>query len=92
MNFLFNEDKNTMVITTRNIITKNDIITTVYHDSDDGMWQFLGKIQIEEANAILVSLEEICLIDESVNELSQMPCGFMAYKENDKWIMSKYSE
>ncbi|WP_407396674.1 hypothetical protein [Treponema sp.] len=91
MKFLFKEDKNTMVITTSNIINKTDIITTVYHDSDDGMWQFLGKIQIDETNAVLVSLEEICMIDESVNELYQMPCGYMAYREIDLWKVSKYS-
>ncbi len=91
MKFLFKEDKNTMVITTRNVINKCDIITTVYHDNDDGMWQFLGKTQIDETNAVLVSLEEICMIDESVNELHQMPCGYMAYRENSLWKISKYS-
>ncbi|MCF0242843.1 MAG: hypothetical protein HUK25_09400 [Treponema sp.] len=90
MKYMFLEDKNTMVITTRNIINKSDIITTVYHDVDDGMWQFLGKTPIDESNAVIVSLEEICILDETVNDLYQMPCGFMAYRENTEWNVSKY--
>lgn len=90
MIFLFNEDKNVMVLTTRNVINKKEKITTVYHDIEDGMWQFLGATQIDEGNAVLVSLEEICELDESVNELSQLPCGYMAYREDKNWNISKY--
>lgn len=91
MKYLFNEKKDVMVITTQNIINRTDSITTVYHDIDDGMWQFLGNTQIDETNAVLVSLEEICMIDESVNDLYKMPCGYMAYKKDNSWNISKYS-
>lgn len=92
MRYLFNEEKNMIVITTKNVINKSDCITTVYHDNDDGMWQFLGNTQIDETNAILVSLEEICMIDDSENDLCQMPCGYMAYRKENTWTISKYSE
>lgn len=90
MRFLFNEDKNAMVLTTNEVLEKKDRIYAVYHDSDDGMWQFIGKMDCDNSNARLVSLEEICILDDSVNDLAELPCGYMAQRNNDKWIISKY--
>lgn len=89
MRFLFNEDKNVMVITTKKILENKDKIYTVYHDSDDGMWQFIGTSDSDNSEVCLVSLEEICKLDDSVNDLYDMPCGFMAYKENGQWKISE---
>jgi hypothetical protein len=89
MRFLFNEDKNVMVITTKKILENKDKIYTVYHDSDDGMWQFIGNSDSDNSEVCLVSLEEICKLDDTVNDLYDMPCGFMAYKENGQWKISE---
>jgi len=89
MRFLFNEDKNVMVNTTKKILENKDKIYTVYHDSDDGMWQFIGNSDSDNSEVCLVSLEEICKLDDSVNDLYDMPCGFMVYKENGKWKISE---
>lgn len=89
MRFIFNEDKNVMVITTKKILENKDKIYTVYHDSDDGMWQFIGNSDSDNSEVCLVSLEEICKLDDSVNYLYDMPCGFMAYKENGQWKISE---
>lgn len=36
--WLFNDDPNVAVITTKNILSRTMDITRVFHDSVDGMW------------------------------------------------------
>ncbi len=89
MKFNFSLPKNTMVITTKDIIQNEKDILVVSHDAEDGMWQFLDGEDITEENAAVVSLFEIFQIDNSVSELSGMPIGCVAYRKqkNDKWVL-----
>lgn len=82
MEFKFSDDKNTMVITTKNIIQKKKDIKLVSHDEDDGMWEFLDGEEVDEKSAAIVSLFEMVLIDNSINELFDLPLGWIAYREN----------
>ena len=81
MNFNFSEAKNTMVITTKDIVL-------VSHDEDDGMWEFLDGEDVKEENAVIVSLDEIVEIDDTLNELYDLLLGYIAYRENKgaEWI------
>lgn len=81
MTFNFSQPKNTMVITTKDIIQNKKVILVVYHDAEDGMWQFLDGEDITEGNAAVVSLFEIFQIDNSISELSGLPFGCVAYRE-----------
>lgn len=83
----FLEDKSTMVITTKNIIAHAKDITLVSHDEDDGMWEFLDGDEVNEKNAVIVSLFEIIMLDDSINELCELPLGWVAYRnnKNEKW-------
>lgn len=91
MLFRFLEDKNTMVITTKDIIEKKKEIVLVSHDEDDGMWEFLDGADVAEENAAIISLTELVNIDASVNEVSDLPLGWIAYRENKEahWIKSE---
>lgn len=82
MEFKFSDDKNTMVITTKNIIQKRKDIKLVSHDEDDGIWEFLDGEKVDEKSAAIVSLFEMVLIDNSINELFDLPLGWIAYREN----------
>ena len=86
-NFL--EEKKTMVITTKNIINQIKDITFVSHDDEDGMWEFLDGDEVDETNAAIVSLFEIVQLDNSINELYELPLGGLAYRnnKNEKWII-----
>ncbi len=91
MDFKFNEDKNTMVITTKSIMQNIKDIVLVSHDEDDGMWEFLDGMDVDEENAVIVSIWEMVCIDNSVNELFDLPIGWIAYRENKngRWIRER---
>jgi hypothetical protein len=79
--WVFNEKRNVMVLTTKKIINSNELIKTVYHDEEDGMWQFLDGTDITEDGAMVVGLEEVVEIDKSVEEVSDLPLGWVAWRE-----------
>ena len=92
MNWLFDDKKTTMVITTKRIINKLAPISIVTHDRDDGMWQFLDKGELTEEIAAIVSLEEIILLDESLMILYDLPLGWIAEKHSGgSWVRMEIS-
>ena len=77
----FDEDPNVMVLTTKKIINKQEEIRTVYHDADDGMWQFLDGTDINEDTMAIVGLTEVIGIDKTVVEVNDLPLGWVAWRE-----------
>lgn len=77
----FTDEPNVMVMTTKNIVNNKNTILSVWHDADDGMWQFLDATDIKEEDAMLISLEEIVNIDDSVKEVLDLPLGWVAWRE-----------
>ncbi|QTQ11698.1 hypothetical protein HRI96_05490 [Treponema parvum] len=88
MKWLFNDEKTTMVLTTKRIINKINPISIVTHDGEDGMWQFLDKGELNEESAAVVSLEEIVLLDASLMSLYDLPLGWTAEK-NSKGVWTR---
>lgn len=88
MEYKFLDDKNTMAITTKRIVSGQGEILLVSHDEDDGMWEFLDGEDVCEENARVVSMSEMVQIDESINKLYDLPLGWVAYRENKttEWI------
>ena len=82
MEYKFIDEKNTMAITTKKIVNRQSVILIVSHDEDDGMWEFLDGEDACEENAVVVSLSEMVQIDESINELYDLPLGWIAYRES----------
>lgn len=80
-NWIFAYEPNVMVITTKNIINKINPILSVWHDEEDGMWQFLDGTDINEKDAMIVSLEKIVTLDNSVEEVLDIPLGWVAWRE-----------
>ena len=83
----FTDGLNTAVFTTKFILDKQTAILNVYHYDEDGAWEFSGKEDCEESDFKIVSLDEIIKIDDSVLEVSDLPFGYYAYRENheDDW-------
>ena len=81
---MFKDAPNTMVITTQKVISKKASILIVFHDEDDGMWQFLDGNVTDEKEAAIVSLAEILTIDSTINSISDLPLGWVAWRENGK--------
>ena len=75
MGFPFADDPDTACIVCRHVLDKEKKITYVSHDTDDGMWQFLCGESHSEDDARLVSLYSVYMMDESVGQIADMPCG-----------------
>ena len=84
--FKFIEKTNRGVYTTRQVMQDNYPIFTVHHEQDRD-WQFLCGTTYEYEDLVVVCLEHIVEKDPSVNELYDLPYGWMAFREKpgDNW-------
>lgn len=89
--FPFQDAPNTAVIVCSHIIDRHAPILYVYHDEDDGMWQFLCGKEHSEDEAKIVSLKYVYELDPTIGSLKYMPCGFYAERDSqtDKWNKGK---
>ena len=79
----FKEPDGTAVFTTQFVVVDKKDITVVYHDIDDGAWQFFSNDHFENSEqvAMMVGLGEIIKMDKSLLELANMPRGHYAHRE-----------
>ncbi len=83
----FVDPPNFKAYTTRQIMEHRDAILTVYHDAEDGAWQFIGG-PWEHGDLIIVCLSHAVERDASVLELADLPSGWMARREgvDQAWV------
>lgn len=91
MKFPFDEMPNTATITCCHVIDEGSPILYVSHDEEDGMWQFLCGKTHNVSEARVVSLFEIFVLDNSIAELANMPCGCIAERDDmgSDWKIKK---
>ena len=78
----FNEPLSKAVFTTKFVLRDKFPIVYVTHD-EDGDWQFFsGHENITDKDIMIVSLGEIIEYDPSINEVSDLPQGKEAFREN----------
>ena len=89
----FSDPKNVAVFTTTHVVKDKQPILYVFHDSDDGSWQFHYAGNKTAKDSMIVSLEEIFELDPSISELADMPSGHMAYREKkgSPWIRKPHT-
>lgn len=89
----FAEKENTAVFTTKFVINENKEITEVYHDIDDGAWQFFSNDKFENYAkvAMIVTLGQIIKKDITLLEISDLPLGYYAIRKakGQKWTIKK---
>lgn len=93
--FLFDESENVACIVCDHVINKHRDILLVTHDAEDGQWGFLcGAEDHEMVNYKLIAIKNAIEIDESVNELHDMPLGFGAERKKvgADWHIFKQTE
>jgi hypothetical protein len=86
--FRFTEPENTACFTCDHVLNKQRPILYAVHDAGDGAWQFMcGQNDHTEANAKLISLKQATEIDDTINDLFEMPLGVGAERESitAKW-------
>lgn len=92
--YKFYDPENTACFVCIHVFDKRSPILHVSHD-EDGYWQFLcGQNGHSDSEAKIISLKEATKIDDSINELYELPLGFSAYRNsiNEKWIISEILE
>ena len=89
IDFKFYEERNLGVYTTKQAF-QGDPILYVYHN-EDGDWQFHTSLQPNLDDAKFVCLEELTMLDPSINEIYHLQYGWHAWRESkeDEW---KYEE
>lgn len=78
---------NIYVFTTKYVIKYGSPIVRVIHD-EDGDWQFLGSDNnLQETDAMIVSLSEIIEFDKTLIDIIDLPIGKQAIREDigDTW-------
>ena len=87
---IIEENKNKSAITTKYVVNNNAIIVSVFYD-EDGDWQFFGKEEVSEEDAIVVSIQEMIDIDKSLVNLPDLKEGESAYRKNKEsiWLIRK---
>jgi hypothetical protein len=87
----FFDARNTAVFASKKIVFKGEWIYFVTHDQEDGAWQFHPYDGLTpEHEVAVVSLEEMVRLDESLKMLSDLPCGWQAWRNspNSLWERS----
>mgnify|MGYP001284669018 CR=1 FL=1 len=93
--YKFQEPENTSCFVCSHILDRERPILYVSHDKDDSSWQFLcGHNDHTEDNIRIIGLGQATEIDNSVNDLYEMPKGICAERDNvgDKWTPYKMEE
>ena len=85
--WVFADAANTAVFTTRQVVEQGLPIRSVWHDGDDGGWQFLCGTTNAESDLRIVGLGEIVRLDPSVREVADLPRGWVAWRSlrSDAW-------
>ena len=89
----FAPPRNCAVLTTHQVLEREEPILHVTHDSDDHGWQFHGSEPRAE-DAKVIALEEAVELDPSVWQLADLPPGWHAWRSSveEPWIREADSD
>jgi hypothetical protein len=90
--WLFEDNPQVAVFTLKSIVNGGDILYAS-HDIEDGAWQFLDGNRVSMENSAIVSLRSIVEMDNSINELSDLPLGWIATRSSlmSPWMIEKHT-
>lgn len=79
----FQDQPDTWVLTTRDIVENGAWIQNVFHDHETG-WQFNSIIEddMPDEDVLVVSLQSIVELDQSVLEVADLEFGWCAWRES----------
>ncbi|MES2464486.1 MAG: hypothetical protein V4671_28325 [Armatimonadota bacterium] len=77
----FEDPKNLAVVTTQQITSGDAPILYVFHDEEEGDWQFLDCGEPDTVRAAVVSLYNMTQIDPSLFGIADLPLGWEAWRE-----------
>ncbi len=80
----YEDAKNTAAISTKPVFQGGLPILWIFHDEDDGSWQFMCGTTTETSEAMVVALERVVKLDPTVMEVADLPLGWMAWRDSPK--------
>ena len=78
----FEDSPQTAVFTTKSITNREKDVMIVFHDEEDGAWQFFDGEKVCKDNVMIISLKEMVDLDFSINYLAKMKTGYFAVRES----------
>jgi hypothetical protein len=83
MNWPFSDPRNVAVFASRFVVEEGQPIFYVTHDLEDGVWQFHSQnhMETDDKDVRIVALEEVYNLDKSIGELSDLPPGWCAWRQ-----------
>jgi len=92
-NWKFSDPPHTRIFTTKRVISGEDPVTRVFHDADDGAWQFHGPQKSNKEDVAIVCFHHIVDKDSTINQLADLEVGWCAWRENTSsaWIREPQS-
>lgn len=87
-NWKFPDPPHTHVFLSKAVHERNEVITYVSHDSEDGAWQFLGDRMAGDGEPVISCFHHPVDDDPSLNDLADLPLGWWAEraKPGDPWV------
>jgi hypothetical protein len=79
----FPDPPDTAALTTREIVEHAQRVLQVRHDADDGSWQFYPGGTYSPDDARLSTLGELVDRDPSLEELGELPVGWVAVRDGE---------
>lgn len=84
MTYKFTDPENTACFVCNHVLNKERPILYASHEEEDGFWQFLcGHDSHTESDYKIISLKEVVGLDESINDLFEMPLGVGAERKTE---------
>jgi len=77
----FADSPDRQVFVSRPVSTKEEDVTYVSHDAEDGAWLFMGEALANDDVPVLLRLHEVVDEDRSLEELADLPAGWCASRE-----------
>lgn len=86
----FSDPPNTMAFVSRSYF-HTDPICRVYHNWEDGTWEFHPDGDASDSDIMIVCLHDVSDRDSSIDQLSDLPHGWMAERSDQSapWIRQK---
>jgi len=81
-NWTFSDLPHTGAFTTKRVMSGEDPVTRVFHDLEDGAWQFHGPEESKREDLAYVCLHHIIDKDPTIKELSDLPVGWCAWRRD----------
>lgn len=87
----FDQKRDVVALTTKQVVMDGLKILRVSHYLDDGSWAFTCGTTNNPKDALIVSMEEIINLDSSLFSIADLPLGWEAWRESVSSPWHRYS-